>query len=155
MDYKNKYLDYKQKYLELKEQIGGTRENILRLLSNMNDYATVNTPVLPINIIPPNDINSITWRIDINGNLYGYALTRDYNKLASDGGRQLLVTNLTVYPLLSQIGYELLQRIINYSRQNNYKYLLIEAPTNINKFSKKYYNDNNDNNYIVYNNEHI
>ena len=157
MDYKNEYLSMKKKYLELKYQIGGTRENILRLLSSidsMNDYLINNNNVLPISYEPQHIPNNLTMRVERNGILYGYALIRDYNKLAADGGRQLLVTNLTVHPLLSQVGYELLRKIINYGRQNNYRYLLFESPNNISRFNNKFIlRDNNANyndNYIIY-----
>ncbi len=168
MDYQHKYLAMKNKYIELKNQIGGNRDNILKLLHNMNNYSISTSPVLPISYEPPQMPNNIPWRVDRNGLLYGYAFTRDSNKLAADGGRQLLVTNITVYPLLSQVGYELLNKIINYGRQNNYSYLLLDAPDNISRFNNKFtigdnnYDNNNydsnnydsnnydSNNYIIY-----
>ncbi len=103
MSYYSKYLEFKQKYLELKHQVGGSREDILRLIYNINNVVPT-VSVLPISYEPPTEANSITWRVDDNRNLLGYALTREHPQLAKDGSKQLLVTRFTVYPIFSQIG---------------------------------------------------
>ncbi len=145
MSYYSKYLEFKQKYLELKHQVGGSREDILRLIYNINNVVPT-VSVLPISYEPPTEANSITWRVDDNRNLLGYALTREHPQLAKDGSKQLLVTRFTVYPIFSQIGYTLLRRIIDYGSSNNYRYLILESPTEISKFNNKY-NQNRD--YII------
>ena len=147
MSIKDKYLNYKKKYLELKSQIGGTRENIVLLLNNMSEYQNVKSPSIPIGYQPPQESDAITWGVVIDNKLYGYALTKDFGQLLN-GQKQLLVKNVTAYPLLSNVGFSLLNSIMNYGRANNYGYLVIEPSTYINPSP---YNDKYKiNNYILY-----
>ncbi len=133
-----------------RSQQGGTNDDardllmILNSITNNSILKFSDATVAPILNPPPNIKNSITWKVNNNNNLVGYAYTRDSKSIAEDGGKQLLVTNFTVKPILNYVSYVLLSNIIKYAVRNNYSYLLIEPPTEFIKFNNKY------NNFIIW-----